>query len=142
MFSCHTKDPGLHKRCKSNGRNWTAKSTHPQQKDDILMSVESVLAQQKKLRGESAESFLNNLSLARICNEVMYSPLGTSTELMNRVEDFGVPNGDADFNVASSTDNEVEPIMYDAEPMAAGSDDEYKEVGIEVEVEQVRMGWI
>ena len=66
-------------------------------------------------------------------------------DLLNRDdEDFSIANADADFDVASTTD-EVEPIMYDAEPMAAGSDDEYEEIGIEVEVEDVdagEMGWI
>ena len=62
-------------------------------------------------------------------------------DLLNRDdEDFGIANADADFDVASTTDDEVEPIMYDAEPMAAGSDEEYEEIGIEVEVEDVDVG--
>ena len=59
-------------------------------------------------------------------------------DLLNRDDEhFGIANADADFDVA--TDDEVEPITYDAEPMAAGSDDEYEyeEIGIEVEVEDV-----
>ena len=60
-------------------------------------------------------------------------------DLLNRDdEDFGVANADADFDVASTTDNE--PIMYDPEPMAAGSDAEYEEIGIEVEVDDDEAG--
>ena len=60
-------------------------------------------------------------------------------DLLNRDDEhFGIANADVDFDVVT-TDDEVEPITYDAEPMAAGSDDEYEyeEIGIEVEVEDV-----
>ena len=62
-------------------------------------------------------------------------------DLLNRDDDdFGVANGDADFDVASTTDDEGEPIMYDAEQMAAESDDEYEELGIKVEVDDDEAG--